>query len=318
MGRVTPHTGRGRRPGTARAWAARLFVVSSLVATAIFAGPRALAVARGRLQALTARGPAGPRVELDRVGFVQAPAWLRGELLRHVSTELAAVLRGEVGLHDAADADRLLAELRSLPWVRDADLQRVYPDRLRATLALRRPIASLEVASRGGGAGRCFLDADGVVLPATRDVSLPVVAAGEAAIPAAGQRHTDAAVRAAVAVAVEWAGQIAPRVRGLPDLLVIDTTNHGYARIGEGRWCEVRVGLRRAGGGVAWLDYDHAPGSSAPRVALETKIDLLNRLLALYPGLAGVDLADLRFARRWESWVKVTAASDEPGRARDR
>lgn len=318
MGGVISHTGRGRRPGAARAWAARLFVVSSLVATVVFAGPRAVAVARGRMEALTARGVDGPRVELDRVGFVHAPAWLRGELLRHVSTELASVLRGEVGLHDAADADRLLAELRTLPWVRGAELQRVYPDRLRTTLALRRPIVSLEVASPRGEADRCFLDADGVVLPATRNVSLPVVAAGEAAIPAAGQTHADAAVRAAVAVAVEWTEQIAPRVRGLPDLVVIDTTNLGYARIGEGRWCEVRVGLRRVGGGVAWLDYDHAPGSSAPRVALETKIDLLNRLLARHPGLAHVDLADLRFARRWESWVKVSSAPDETGRARDR
>jgi hypothetical protein len=58
-------------------------------------------------------------------------------------------------------------------------------------------------------------------------------------------------------------------------LLVIDTTNHGYARIGEGRWCEVRVGLRRANDGIAWLDYDHAPGSSAPRVAVSTRKGIL-------------------------------------------
>ncbi len=313
MGRPVLSAARSRAPNATRAWVARSFVFAALATTLVFAGPRALAVARSRLAALAVRAPSGPRVELDRVGFVHAPAWLRGELLRHVSTDLAAVLGGTVGLHDSADAERLLVALRAVPWVRDVELQRVYPDRLRTALTLRQPLVALETR-----AGRCFLDVDGIALPATPCVSLPAVLAGDAALPAYGAAHQDAAVGAAIAVAAEWVEQIVPKLTGIPELVAIDATNHGYARIAEGRWCEVRVGLRRADGGLAWLDYDHAPGSAAPRVDLATKVDVLARLLARFPGLAGVELADLRFPRRWENWVRLASPATAPPRAQVR
>jgi hypothetical protein len=97
------------------AWGARLSVLAGLALSVVAAGPKALAVARARLAASTSTPAGGPRVDLDRVGFAAAPAWLRGDLLVHVSADLAAVLRGDVGLHDEAGAMRLLAALRAVP-----------------------------------------------------------------------------------------------------------------------------------------------------------------------------------------------------------
>ncbi|HLU40195.1 MAG TPA: hypothetical protein VK081_12485 [Planctomycetota bacterium] len=283
-----------------------MVVLSAFALTLVFAGPRALAVTRARMAELSRSLPRGPLVALDRVGFAAAPDWLRGDLLTAVALDLAPVLSGHVGLTDEAEATRLLAGLHAVPWVRSASLQRVYPDRLRARLDLRRPVARLALGDRAQA-----FDAEGVCLPCPDRVELPLidVLRPEPGVP--GQRHHDAAVVHAAAVAAEWARDVAPRVEGAPALVRVDTRNLDY-RADPAHWCEVRVALARADGGVAWFDYDHPPGSTAPRVAPEVKARVLRAVLDAHPGLAGVAAADLRFPNRWQAWVRAEAPPAPP------
>jgi hypothetical protein len=285
------------RPGRLAAWSARLVVGTCFAATVVFAGPRALAVVRARAAAVERSVPQGPRVALDRALVLEAPPWLRADLLTAVALDLAPVLNGEVGLTDAEGAARLLRRLRAVPWVRDAALQRVYPDRMRAALTLRQPAALLRAGTQVQ-----LVDGDGVCLPGACALDLPEIEAGHPQAGVPGEPHPDPAVRAAAAIAAEWAHEIAPRVDDAPALRRLDVTNVGY-RANPSRWCETRVGLARTGGGLAWLEYDHAPGSAAPRVPAATKVAVLRGLLAAYPGLAGVEHADLRFKNRWQDWV---------------
>lgn len=287
-------------------WCVRITVLSAFVLTVVGAGPRAWAVTRARVQALRQSAPRGARVDLDRVGFVGVPGWLRGDLLTAVSLDLASALDGGVGLLDDDGAARLLAELRALPWVRDARLQRVYPDRFRAELEMRAPVARLSA-----GAGAVALDVDGVCLPCPPRCELPEIDAGSTAKARLGQPHPDLLVRAAAAVAAEWQAEIAAALPGLPALRRVDTTNIGYGS-DPTRLCEVRVAVQRGDGGLVWFDYDHPPGSGAPRVPAATKVAVLQRLLAAHPGLVGVVRADLRFGNRWQAWVEYESAHAAP------
>ena len=62
--------------------------------------------------------------------------------------------------------------------------------------------------------------------------------------------------------------------------------------------------LQRAGGGATRLDYGLPPNPSLPRVPIGTKAQVLRNLLGRYPGLAGVEQADLRFVNTWARWVR--------------
>ncbi len=249
----------------------------------------------------------GPRVDLDRVGFVELPSWLRGDLLTLVALDLAPALGREVGLTDDAAAAAFLADLGAVAWVRDAALQRVYPDRLLARLTLRQPVIHLAVDGRS-----MALDGDGMCLPCPPHTDLPVVhlsdpqQGAQPAIGMVGKLHPDACVRAAAAVAAEWAKDIAPRLPAAPALRSVDATNLGY-RADPTRLCEVRVALARADGQLVWFDYDHPPDSDAPRVPATNKVAVLQQVLAAHPGLLGLARADLRFKQRWQAWIELDA-----------
>jgi hypothetical protein len=297
---------------TAWLWTIRLTVLAGFAATLVFAGPRALAVTRGRVAELQRTSPRGPVVELDRVGFVAAPDWLRDDLSARVAAELSAILDHSIALLDDVAAAALLERLRAVPWVRTASLQRVYPDKLRACLRLREPVARVLVDDRTQA-----VDAEGITLPwtATASLCLPELLVPAPVLGELGVLHPDAAIQSGAAIAAEWAAEIAARVPSPPRLLAIDLRNLGYRQLGPGHLCEVRVGVARASGGVAWLDYDHPVGSPSPRVAGVDKADVLARLLAAFPGLDGVARADLRFKQRWRDWVRVDeAGADERGR----
>lgn len=291
-------------------WCVRITVWSGFVLTVVGAGPRAWVVLGARVSALRGsvqRGsPRGAHVDLDRVGFVSVPTWLRGDLLTSVALDLMPAFDGRVGLLDEEGCQRLLADLRSVPWVRDASLQRVYPDRFRAAVALRVPVARLI-----GDRRSLAIDADGVCLPCPPRSDLPTIEGRNALEGSLGQVHPDAAVRAAAAVAAEWSADITPAVPDLPALRRVDATNLGYVAH-PGRMCEIRVALERDDGGLVWLDYDHPPGSDAPRVAAQTKVAVLQGLLAAHPRLVGIARADLRFGNRWQAWVEHESARASP------
>ncbi len=282
-------------------------MLSCLALTISVAGPRAWAVTRARAASLQGSLPVGPRVDLDRVGFVELPTWLRGDVLTLVALDLAPALGREVGLTDDAAAAAFLLDLRAVAWVRDAALQRVYPDRLLARLTLRQPVIHLAVDGR-----TMALDGDGMCLPCPPRTELPVVElppphqVAQLPIGVVGQLHPDACVRAAAAVAAEWARDIAPRWPAAPVLRSVDATNLGY-RADPARLCEVRVALARADGQLVWFDYDHPPASDAPRVPATHKVAVLQQVLAAYPGLLGVARADLRFKQRWQAWIELDA-----------
>lgn len=297
---------------TAWLWTIRLTVLAGFVATLALAGPRALAVTRARFAELQRTSPRGPVVELDRVGFVAAPEWLRDDLSARVAGDLSAILDHSIALLDDVAAAALLDRLRAIPWVRSASLQRVYPDKLRASLRLREPVARLVVDDRTQA-----VDAEGICLPwtTTAALRLPELLVPAPVLGELGAVHPDVAIQSGAAIAAEWASEVASRVPGPPRLMAIDLRNLGYRQIGPGQLCEVRVGVARAGGGLAWLDYDHPVASPSPRVAGVDKADVLARLLAAFPGLDGVARADLRFKQRWRDWVRVDEAGDgERGR----
>jgi len=296
--------GEGR--GARGVWTVRLAVWSTFVFTVLAAGPRAWRIVEHRLQALRRSTPAASLVDLDRVGFVAVPKWLSGDLLTAVSLDLAAVLDRRVGLLDEPESARLLRALAGVPWVRSVRLRRVYPDRFRAELVLRAPVVRLP-----GETASLAVDAEGACLLCPSGVELPEVCVQRLQPCSPGRVHPDPAVRAAAAVAAEWASAIAVAIPGLPPLRRIDTSNLAYAA-DVTRLCEVQVALQRTDGGLVWLAYDHPPGSEAPRVPAATKVAILEGLLAAHPGLSGVASADLRFAKRWPDWVELETAPTPP------
>ncbi len=66
-------------------------------------------------------------------------------------------------------------ELMSQPWIQNASISRMWPNRVRVQLIERRPVAFVK---RSGGADTTLIDADGVLLeaPPSASFSLPVVA----------------------------------------------------------------------------------------------------------------------------------------------
>jgi hypothetical protein len=208
---------------------------------------------------------------------------------------------------DEAAAVELSRRLRAVPWVRDVALERLFPDRFRIGVELRRPV--LVVRAAAGADAVCAVDGTGICLPVA-DVDLPATTSSAAV--ELGRAHPDPAVVAAAAVAVEWAEEIAPHVPGAPDLVEVDATNLGYRFLADRRFSEVVVGLRGADG-VASLAYGHAPGSAAPRVPLEVKRTVLRGMLAEFPGLSGLRGGDLRFRNRWRDWLIVRPVEHTAG-----
>ena len=269
--------------------------VTALLLTLWQAGPRAYAVL-----AHHGRRTAGAAAELERVGFRSLPAWLSGPLLLAVMSDLEPRLRGRADLLDDRAAGRIRRGLLASPWVGTASLDRVFPDRLSAGLELRRPTLAL-VDDAGAVLG--LVDGNGVWLPPVEGTGLPV---GHALAPSRanlGELHPDPVVRAAARVAAEWRDEIAPAVDGVPALVEVDARNVGYRFVGDRRWSEVRVGLRRGDGAIVYLSYGHPPGVDAPRVPAATKVRILKAILAEYPQLAGLHGGDLRFANRWRHWL---------------
>ena len=97
--------------------------------------------------------------------------------------------RGEVMNVFAADVgrsvlrvplDRRLDQIDAIPWVRQAAVERVLPDRLVVRISERQPVAFLNT-----GAGMKLIDADGVILdrPANASFNLPVVSGLDARTP---------------------------------------------------------------------------------------------------------------------------------------
>lgn len=304
-----------RPPSSGRDWVLRCTVLVALALTLWLAGPRASAIIANRLRV---DAPAGPPVELGRVGYLQMPAWLRNpDLLLAVMEDLEPRLEGSAAVMDEVAATELMARLDASAWVREVSLSRVFPDRFRVSLTLRRPVLEVHLEPAGFPvAGRppagqliALSDRDGICLPPVNGLELPrTVMSGRRppshTAPAMGEPHPDPAVAAASQVAVEWQERVEPALPTAPRLAEVDAGNVGYRLLADGRHPEVQVILERSDGEMVPLAYGHHPHSRYTRLPMDVKIEVLRKILTAHPGLQGVTGGDLRFANRWEQYIR--------------
>ena len=283
----------------------RCTVLAALALTLWLAGPRASRIIAARIQPDRATGPP---IELSRVGYLKLPAWLSGPLLVAVMRDLEPALRGEAAIMDEAAVGELSYRLHASPWVRDATIERSFPDRFLVSLKLRRPV--LEVCIGDADRLVALVDRDGLCLPPFPGLGLPrtVLTGGwrppSHTAPVLSQPHPDPAVSAAAQVAVEWQERVATAVPHAPPLAEVDGQNVDYRDLADGRHPEVQVLLRRKDGDLVPLAYGHHPQSQYERLPVEVKVEVLQKILLAHPGLAGMTGGDLRFANRWEQYVR--------------
>lgn len=292
--------------GTARAWVARLVVLTAFVLTVWLCGPRAAQVLAARVDQAAL---SSPKVALDHVGFAGQPEWMDKPLLLAVAAALSPWLCDDVPILDDQSLRLLRDGLVGVPWVREVAIQREFPDRLRLAFDLRQPVLGVRAAD---GTPLCLVDRDAVMLPWV-DTPLPVVFLHrEGGAPtmdvAAGQPCGEGRVRAAAAIAVEWRDEFAPLVPGCPKLVEVDTTNLGERWLRGPSYPEVRVKLaRRDGAGVVFA-YDRPVDSPLPRVPVATKAEVLKKILERHPSLDGLIAGDLRLSRRWADYLQPRAS----------
>ncbi|MCA8965307.1 MAG: FtsQ-type POTRA domain-containing protein [Planctomycetes bacterium] len=286
---------------TAR-WAVWGVVLGALALTLWLAGPRAAAVMAARYEQSAQRSPP---VDLDRVGFASRPKWLEEPLLLAVCRDLGPWLQDQVPILDEAGARRLRDGLKTVPWVDEASLERVFPDKFKVNLTLRRPVLAVRDAE---GQGLCLVDAEARALPWV-ETALPGTSlfreGGAGSMQwTAGALVDEPRVRVAASIAVEWRDQVAPLVPGCPRLVEVDSTNLGERWLRGPAYPEVRVKLARQDGQVATFAYGRPVDSVLPRVSVRTKAQVLSNILAKRPGLNGLLFADLRLARRWADYLQ--------------
>lgn len=292
--------------GAMRHWVVRIGVLTAFGLTLWFCGPRAMAVLAARLDQAAQQSP---RVVLDRVGIGQQPAWLDQALLLAIAKDLSPWLVEDVPILDDQGQRRLRDGLASVPWVAAVGIERVFPDRLRLSCSLRRPVLAVR---SGDGEGLCLVDRAGVQLPWV-ETPLPAVflhrEGGNATMRVElGQPCAERRVVAAAAIAVEWRDELAPLVRDCPRLLEVDTTNLGERWLIGPSYPEIRVKLaRRDGAGVVFA-YDRPVDSPWSRLPVATKAEVLGKILAEHPGLDGLVAGDLRLQRRWADYLQPRPA----------
>ena len=280
-------------------------VLGAFAVTVWLCGPRAAAVLAAKFET---SGEHSPKVALDRVGFVALPDWLERPMLLEVSEACAPWLSDEIGILDEASGKKLRDGLLTVPWVRDVRVERVFPDKFRLHLSLRRPVLEVRTAA---DEPLCVVDADGIVLPHV-EVALPIVRLyREGGSPtmtvAPGQRCAEPRVRTAVGVVNEWHEQLAPLVDDCPALVEVDTTNLGERWIRGPEYPEVRVTLRRGDGEPVVFGYGRPVDTTLSRVPVRVKAAVLAKVLDAHAGLDGLVAGDLRFQRRWADYLQPRA-----------
>lgn len=283
-------------------WAVRVIVVATFVATVWLYGPKAATVLAARLGGEPATGP---MVTLDHVGFGDSPEWLSQPMLIAVAESVSPWLGSEIGLLDEEPSRRMRDGLAGTPWVRDVRVERVFPDRFRLHLELRRPVLAVVSAD---SEPLCLVDVDGVMLPWVdnslpflrlyRDVGSPTMTVQH------GAQSDEPRVHVAAHIATEWRAQLAPLVPECPRLLEVDATNIGERWIRGPEYPEVRVHLQRGDGQQVIFGYGRPVNSQLDRVPVTSKAQVLRKILRQHPALAELVAGDLRFAVRWADYLQ--------------
>jgi hypothetical protein len=283
-------------------WAVRVFVLVAFAVTVWLCGPNAAAVLAARFGG---EAQPGPTVTLDHVGFMDRPDWLDAEMLVSVAESVSPWLSDEVGLLDEETSRRMREGLLGTSWVRHVRVERVFPDRFRLHLSLRRPLPSVLTAD---AEPLCLVDEDGTMLPWV-DCELPrlyLYREGGAPTMAVqlGQVSDEPRVRVAAGIAKEWHAQLAPLVEQCPRLLEIDVTNLGERWILGPEYPEVRVHVQRIDGLPVVFGYGRPVDSPLARVPVRRKAEVLGEILKQHEGLEELVAGDLRFSRRWADYLQ--------------
>ncbi len=99
------------------------------------------------------------------------------------SNRIAGVFSADIGKSVLlVPLDRRLRQIQAIPWIRQATIERVLPDRLAVRIEERQPVAYLSTS-----AGMRLIDTDGVILdrPAGANFNLPIVTGIGASTPVA-------------------------------------------------------------------------------------------------------------------------------------
>jgi len=299
-------------------WIVRLGALAVVAAVVLAFGPTAWRHVAHAASSRVAKDKSTP-VALHRVGFRGAPRWLQSALLPEVMTELAPRIEGpdgdaELSLLDEAGARALIASLEASPWVVEARMERVFPDRMRLFLDVRQPVLTVEHSDLV----RFSVDRRGTCLPPVASVALPVVRISGvweegAPAPTLGTVHPDPRVHAALEVALEWRDQLVPLVPGAPELLEVDAFNLEERQMVGARDPDIRVVLRRSDGAGVSFAWGRPPSTQKSRVPVGTKAQVLRAILDRYPGLGGLTGGDLRFQNLWERWLLPRQGPDPVG-----
>jgi len=148
---------------------------------------------------------------------------------------VAAEVRQAVGERSLLDldADAIVAQLRALPAIQDATVDRAFPHRLDVRITPEVPVGRLPAGSRDAivaSSGRVV-----ALVPRGRSAGLPLLAAAPAEVPAPGRRVTAPFVLDQIAVAAA--------ARGLPGARIesLRWTDNGLVARAGGEW-ELRLG----------------------------------------------------------------------------
>jgi len=125
--------------------------------------------------------------------------------------------------------------LKTVDWVKDATVARIWPNLLVARIAERKPAAFVTLA--GGRAG--LIDEDGVILPPARDrFNLPVLAGVKASDPMAERRER-------VGRLLRFMNEVGEAGKDISEVDVSDRDNLKVRQPYEGRMVTLLLGDRR-------------------------------------------------------------------------
>jgi cell division protein FtsQ len=213
-----------------------------------------------------------PRFALQGAGTWDTPT-LQILGATHASPRaIEAVFAGDLGRSIyLVPVSARLTTLRSVDWVREASIARVWPNRMLVQVKERTPVAFVTLPSSRVG----LIDADGVILPtAPSRFDLPVLAGVKAGAPVAERR--DAVQRMLLLLA-----ELGDAAKDISEIDVSDRDNLAVSQPYKGRSVKLLLGDRnfavRYGNFVNHYDdiQSRLPGAGVLDLRLEDRITVV-------------------------------------------
>lgn len=236
------------------------------------------------------------RVRPETLAIVKQPRWLAQDVMGEIRADLAAA--PALSLFDPGLPGALREAVGRNPWVEEVRrVNRRFPDKVVLSAKLRRPVAALSLAGRGGP--YALVDENARVLrtgvadlaPWRRSSMSPLFEVRGVRAPRirAGSVVNDPGLREAAALAKDLEAVAASDVGREISIVAMDVSfvDESDSALDAG------VALETATGVV--IEWGHSSRSRAfGEPTLEDKIAGLRRVLAAYPRLASVRTVNLR------------------------